>query len=72
MISRGTQKAEAYFGMGEIDFCLIHAEEAFTMARSTGSNKTIARVKQLHTGLVQSKWKSERGVSRPGAVLATK
>ena len=66
------QKAEAYFGLGEIDFCLIHAEEAFTMARSTGSNKTISRVKNLHTGLVQSKWKNERGVSRLGALLATK
>lgn len=66
------QKAEAYFGMGEIDFCLIHAEEAFTMACSTGSNKTISRVKTLHNGLVQSKWKNERGVARLGAVLATK
>ncbi len=64
------QKAEAYFGLGEIDFCLMHAEESFTMARSTGSNKTISRVKHLHTDLAQSKWKNERGVSRLGALLA--
>jgi transcriptional regulator with XRE-family HTH domain len=65
------QKAEAYCGLGEIDFCLMHAEESFTMARWTGSNKTISRVKHLHTGLTQSKWKNERGVSRLGALLAT-
>jgi len=65
------QKAEAYFGLGEIDFCLIHAEESLTMARSTGSNKTISRVKHLHSSLAQSKWKNERGVSRLGALLAT-
>jgi tetratricopeptide (TPR) repeat protein len=65
------QKAEAYFGLGEIDFCLMHAEESFTMARSTGSNKTISRVKHLHTGLMQSKWKNEPGVRCLGALLAT-
>ncbi|HEU0001987.1 MAG TPA: helix-turn-helix transcriptional regulator [Ktedonobacteraceae bacterium] len=65
------QKAEAYFGLGEVDFCLNHAEESLIMARSTGSNKTISRVKHLHSSLTQSKWKNERGVSRLGALLAT-
>ncbi len=67
-----SQKAEAYFGLGEIDFSLMHAEESLIMARSTGSNKTISRVRNLHTNLTQSKWRSERGVSRLGALLATR
>ncbi len=64
------QKAEAFYGLGEIDSCVIHAEEVLTLARSVGSNKTVSRVKSLHTSLVQSRWKNEPGVARLGALLA--
>lgn len=66
------QKAEAYYGLGEMANCVTHAEEAFTLALSVGSNKTIARVENLYTALKQSKWNKEPDVRRLGALLATK
>jgi tetratricopeptide (TPR) repeat protein len=65
------QKAEAYFGLGDIDSSLFHAKDALALACSTGSNQIIARVKQLHDGMIQSKWKHERGVAHLGVLLAT-
>lgn len=64
------QKAEAYYGLGEIDFCVTHAEEALRLARSVGSNKTISRASTLHEALAHSKWSREPGVARLGALLA--
>ncbi len=64
------QKAEAYYGLGLIDMCCLTAEEALTLARSVGSDKTIGRVKQLHAALLESRWRKEVSVARLGALLA--
>lgn len=65
-----SQKAEAYYGLGSIDECAATAEEALILARSVGSNKTVARVTTLHTSLLQSTWRKERSIARLGAVLS--
>ncbi len=65
------QKAEAYYGLGQIDFCIFHAEESLKLARSVGSNKTIDRIKGLHTTLILSRWNREPSVRRLGALLAS-
>jgi len=64
------QKAEAYHGLGFIDESVIIAEEALTLARSIGANKTLARVHNLHTALLQSPWRKERSIARLGAMLS--
>ena len=64
------QKAEAYYGLGYIDETVTIAEEAITLARSIGANKTLARVRILHTDLLQSPWRKERSIARLGAVLS--
>lgn len=64
------QKAEAYYGLGFIDMCCLTAEEALTLARSVGSDKTIGRVEQLHAALLESRWRKEVSVARLGALLA--
>jgi len=64
------QKAEAYYGLGFIDDSITIAEEALTLARSIGANKTLARVHNLHTALLQSPWRKERSIARLGAVLS--
>ena len=64
------QKAEAYHGLAEIDSYVCYAEEALTLARSIGSKEMIARVENLNTALMQSKWNKEPGVRRLGALLA--
>ncbi len=63
------QKAEALYGLQHITECAMIAEEAFVLANSVGSMKTIARIKILHASLAQSRWKGEPGVARLGALL---
>lgn len=63
------QKADAYSGLGYIEESTITAEEALTLAHSVGSSKTVARIKDLHTTLIQSQWKREPSVARLGALL---
>jgi tetratricopeptide (TPR) repeat protein len=63
------QKAEALYGLQHITECAMIAEEAFVLAKSVGSMKTIARIKILHASLAQSRWKGEPGVARLGALL---
>jgi transcriptional regulator with XRE-family HTH domain len=65
-----SQKAEAYYGLGYIDESATIAEEALRLARSVGANKTLARVRTLHTTLLQSPWRKERSIARLGAVLS--
>jgi hypothetical protein len=65
-----SQKAEAYYGLGYIDETVTIAGEAITLARSIGANKTLARVRTLHTDLLQSPWRKERSITRLGAVLS--
>ncbi len=63
------QKAEALYGLHDIAECVMVAEEALVLANSVGSTKTIARVKNLHESLVQSRWKAEPNVARLGVLL---
>mgnify|MGYP001348979074 CR=1 FL=1 len=65
-----SQKAEALYGSGSIDESVVTAEEAIMLARSVGSNKTIARVQTLHSTLSQSRWRKERSIARLGALLS--
>lgn len=65
------QKAEALYGDGLVDASVATAEEAWALATSVGANKTIARVKILHTTLLQSPWRKEQSVARFGAKLTT-
>jgi tetratricopeptide (TPR) repeat protein len=64
------QKAEALYGIGLIDESVTIAEEALGLARSVGANKTFARVRNLHSSLLQSAWRKERGIARLGALLS--
>ena len=64
------QKAEAYFSLDLIDFSAKTAQEALMLARSVGSEKQIARVKILHTAMMQSRWKKEGCVARLGVTIA--
>ncbi len=66
------RKAEAYYGLGEIDTCVTIAEEALNLARSVGANNTLTRVRDLHTALSLSSWRNERSISRLGALLVEK
>ncbi len=66
------RKAEAYYGLGEIDSCVTLAEEALTLAHSVGASNTITRVRDLHVSLTLSPWKKERSVARLGALLVEK
>ncbi|SRR5579875_1043842 len=63
------QKAEAYGDLGLIDACIATAEDALTLARSVGSQKTVSRVKQLHSKLANSRARTQPGVARLGALL---
>ena len=65
-------KAKIYFDLGEIDACITTAKEVLLLAQSVGSEKRIAQVKTIHTMLIQSKWKHERGVASLGALLDLK
>jgi len=65
-----SQKAESFYGRGHIEESVNTAEEALTLARSVGSNKTIARINTLHTTLAQSTWRKERSIARLGALLS--
>lgn len=65
------QKAEAYYGLSQIDFSAAIAEDALMLARSVGSEKQIARVKNLHAAMMQSRWKNESYVLRLGTTLST-
>jgi len=64
------QKAEAHYGLREVDASVMIAEEALTLAHSVGASKTLARVRNLHTTLVQSPWRKEHSVARLGALLS--
>ena len=64
------QKAEVYYGLGEVDVSVMIAEEALQLAHSVGASKTHARVRQLHTALLQSPWRKERSIARLGALLS--
>jgi hypothetical protein len=64
------QKAEAYYGLGEIDASVMIAEEALVLAHSVGASKTHARVRQLHAAFLQSSWRKERSTARLGALLS--
>lgn len=64
------QKAEAYYGLGEVDASVMIAEEAFMLAHSVGASKTHARVLQLHAAFLQSPWRKERSTARLGALLS--
>lgn len=66
------QKAEIYFKLGEIDDCIFTAKEALSLARSVGSDKRIAQVRNLHATLATSRWRNMRGVAGLGALLATR
>jgi tetratricopeptide (TPR) repeat protein len=64
------QKAEAYYGLGLIDLCCTEATETWLLARSIGSNKTLARLRKVHLNLVLSRWKKEQSVLDLGWVIA--
>ncbi len=64
------QKAEAYYGLGWLDMSVTTAEEALTLARSVGSTKQIARVRNLSTAMIQSRWRNESSVAGLGMLLA--
>ena len=64
------QRAEAYHGLGQLDACVSNAQEAFTMASSVGSSKTLDRVKSLHTHLLQSPWRKEQAVTQLSGLLS--
>jgi len=63
------QKAEAYYGLGEVDASVMIAEEALLLAHSVGASKTHVRVQQLHATLLQSPWRKERSTAHLGALL---
>ncbi len=63
------QKAEAYYGLGDIEMCTMTATEAWTLARSVGSDKTCSRVRNLYASLKESNGK-ERSVLHLGVLLS--
>ena len=63
------QKAEAYYGIGDIEMCTMTATEAWTLACSVGSSKTCARIQNLYGTLKTSVWKKESSVLHLGALL---
>lgn len=66
------QKAEAYFGLKQIEASLGLAEEAYRLAEAAGSRKTFERLQQLYAWLTRSRWRKETGVMRLGALLSIK
>ncbi len=65
------RKAEAFYGLGEVDTCVAIAEEALSLAHAVGANNTLTRIKYLHVSLQQSLWKKERSVARLGAAIVS-
>lgn len=63
------QKAEAYVGMNYLDAGVSSAAEALTLAQAVGSSKTKARIANLHTFLLASRWKNEDTVKQLGVLL---
>lgn len=63
------QEAEAFLGLGTIDACVHHAQEALSLAKGAGSSKTISRVQSLHNQLQQSHWRKEPSVIGFGIAL---
>ena len=64
-------KAEAHYKMGTLDACIASAAEALTLAQAVGLGKIIARIRQLHDELRQSRWKEEASVTQLGLLLST-
>jgi tetratricopeptide (TPR) repeat protein len=64
------QKAEAYFGLGLIDESTTASVEAYEIANSIGSQKTISRIKNLYTLLEGSSYRKEKSVAQLGVMLA--
>lgn len=64
------RKAEAYYGLEEVDTCTSIATEAITLAYAVGAKNTLLRVRNLYTTLEQSQWKKEPAVIRLGLALA--
>jgi hypothetical protein len=64
------QKAEAYYGLGYINESVSTALDAFEIAHTIGSQKTMARVHNLYTQLKQSPYGKERSVLQLGEKLA--
>jgi tetratricopeptide (TPR) repeat protein len=65
------RNAEACLGMGKIDLCIDHAEQALNLSRSVGASNTIVRITELQQQLERSRWKREPGVARLRALLVT-
>ncbi len=66
------QKAEAFYGLKQVEACTVLAEEAYHLAEAAGSRKTFERLQQLYASLIRSRWRKETGVVRLGALLAIK
>jgi transcriptional regulator with XRE-family HTH domain len=64
------QKAEAFWGLGDIDQSMDAAEAAFKIANTVGSKKTISRITNLYHFIEQSSYRKEKSVSRLGEMLA--
>ncbi len=76
MLRRGrarliAQKAEAYYGLELIKESIKTAIEALILAQAIGSQKTINRVKDLHSLLELSRYRKEKDVVQLGTMLAT-
>ncbi len=65
------QKAEAYYGLHLIEESALTAKEAFSIASTIGSQKTIDRVQILHMDLAQSPYKKESSVLQLEKLLST-
>ena len=65
------QKAEAYYELGLIGESTEEAVNALTIAKTIGSQKTINRVKVLHSLLEQSRYRKDTGVVQLGTMLTT-
>lgn len=63
------QKAEALWGLGTVDACVHHAQEALSLAKGAGASKTITRVQSLYSRLQQSHWRKEPSVISLGVAL---
>lgn len=66
------KKAEAYYGMKEVDACTNVAEEAWKLAYQVGATRAILRIHGIHAKLASSRWSNDTRVRRLGALLATK
>ena len=63
------QKAEACFGLGMVDMCVHLAQEAFLLAKNTGSHRIRAKAQVLHKRLYQSSWGKDASVVQFGMTL---